>query len=115
MMKLLIVDDNPEMRRVLRRMLDGLADEVTECDDGDQVLAAYADCRPDWVLMDVEMKRMDGIAATRELLTREPAARVLIVTNYDNAGLRQAAQAAGACGYVLKANPFDLRRTLRAV
>lgn len=112
-MKLLIVDDNPEVRRVLRRLLSGVADQVTECDDGDAVLAAYADCQPDWVLMDIEMKRLDGIAATEQLLIREPAARVLIVTNYDNAGLRQAAQRAGARGYVLKENLFELQQTLQ--
>lgn len=112
-MKLLIVDDHQEMRRVLRRLLSSVADEIAECDDGAAALAAYADCQPDWVLMDIEMEPIDGLTATRQLLIREPGARVLIVTNHDNAALRAAAQTAGARGYVLKENLFELPRLLQ--
>jgi DNA-binding NarL/FixJ family response regulator len=54
--------------------------------------------------MDIAMPRMDGLAATRELKARFPAARIVILTQYDEALLRAAAQAAGACGYLLKEN-----------
>ncbi len=69
-MKLLIVEDNPEIRRVMKRMLAGLAAEIAECSDGAEALAAYIAQRPDYVLMDIEMKTMDGIAATRQIITR---------------------------------------------
>lgn len=113
-MKLLIVEDNPEMRRMLRRILTGVADEVTECEDGNAAHAAYQQMQPDWVLMDIEMKTLDGIAATRQIVATWPDARVVIVTNHDHQALRTAAAEAGACGYVLKENLLELRQRLQA-
>lgn len=114
-MRLLIVEDNPEMRRLMKRMLADLVEEFAECDDGGEALEAYACSRPDWVLMDIEMKVMDGITATAQIRAVFPEARVIIVTNYDNQALRQAAREAGARGYVLKDNLFEMRSLLQAV
>jgi CheY-like chemotaxis protein len=113
-MKLLIVEDNAPMRELMKRWVGDLADQISECDDGDQVLAAYAAERPDWVLMDIEMKQINGIAATRQLLAAFPEARVVIVTNYGDESLRQAAREAGARGYVLKENLIEVRRWLQS-
>ena len=112
-MKLLIVEDNPEMRRMIRRVLADLAPEISECDDGSEVLASFARHEPDWVLMDIGMKEMDGLTATRHLLARWPQARVLIVTNHDDDVLREQARQAGAIGYVLKENLLVLRQRLQ--
>ena len=114
-MRLLIVEDNPEMRRLMKRMLADLAEEFAECDDGNKALKAYTCARPDWVLMDLEMKVMDGITATGQIRSVFPDARVIIVTNHDNQSLRQAARDAGARGYVLKDNLFEIRSFLQAV
>ncbi len=111
-MKLLIVEDNPAMRRLLRRMLADLAEEVTECSDGKEVLDTYTRFQPDWVLMDIEMAEIDGICATRQLIAAFPEAKVVTVTNYDDRVLRTQAQQAGACGYVLKDDLLELRRLL---
>jgi two-component system response regulator DegU len=114
MMSLLIVEDNVKMRRMLKSLVADLASPIHECDDGAEVLAIYAAQRPDWVLMDFEMKRMDGISATREVKAAHPEARIIIVTGYDEAELRAAAQEAGACGYVLKENLLEVRRLLQS-
>ena len=111
-MTVLIVDDSPQFRELIRTVLAGLADEVNECADGDEAVAAYGARRPDWVLMDVQMVRMGGLEATRRLLAADPTARVLIVTDYDDVHWRAAAMEAGACGYVLKENLLDVRRLL---
>jgi CheY-like chemotaxis protein len=111
-MKILIVDDNARVRRMIVEMSAPLAADVIECSDGAQALRAYLRHQPDAVLMDVAMRVMDGIAATVEILGADPAARVVIVTDYDEAELRAAAQAAGACGYVLKENLLELRGVL---
>ncbi len=113
MPSVLLVEDHASMRATLRMWLADLAAPITECDNGAEVCACYARHHPDWVLMDIELPGQDGIAATRELLTANPAARVLIVTNYDDVEMRSAAAAAGACGYVLKENLLDLRRLLQ--
>ena len=112
-MKLLIVEDNESMRRLVKSLVEDLAEAIYECGDGSQVLAAYAEHRPDWVLMDIEMKQVNGISATRQIKSAFPDANIVMVTNYDEAGLRAAAQQAGACGYVLKENLLDLRLLLQ--
>jgi DNA-binding NarL/FixJ family response regulator len=111
-MKLLIVEDNEQMRRTIRSFMVDIADVVFECTDGADALAAYELRRPDWVLMDIEMKRMDGISATRQIMSSFPCARVMIVTDYDDPDLREAAHRAGACEYVVKENLLELRRIL---
>lgn len=59
-MKLLIVEDNPVMRQMIRRLLADLAEDIRECDDGDEALALYCVFQPDWVLMDWQMPRLNG-------------------------------------------------------
>lgn len=101
-MKILIVDDNAGIRRVLRRSLEDTASEIRECTDGCDALGSYEKYRPDVVLMDVRMAVMDGLTAIRQIRSSDPTARVIIVTDYDDEDLRAAALKAGACNYVLK-------------
>jgi DNA-binding NarL/FixJ family response regulator len=109
---LLIVDDNDRMRDLIRVLVSGLVDAIHECGDGEAALAAVAEHRPDWVLMDIEMPREDGITTTRRIKAAFPAARVVIVTQYDDDRLRRAAREAGADGYVLKESLMEIPRLL---
>jgi CheY-like chemotaxis protein len=111
-MTVLIVDDNPRVRQLIKMVIADLADEVNECADGDEAVAAYGTRRHDWVLMDLQMARMGGLEATRRLMAADRTVRVLIVTDYDDVDWRAAASEAGACGYVLKENLLDIRRML---
>jgi len=111
-MRLLIVDDHAAMRRLLGRVVKDLFSVVEECADGADALAAYERHRPDWVFMDIEMKRTDGLTATRNLMLAFPDAKVVIVSKHDDAQLRSAARKAGACGYVLKENLIAVRELL---
>jgi two-component system response regulator DegU len=113
-MKLLIVEDNPNVRLVMRSVVADLASEIRECDDGADALEIYRELQPDWVLMDLQMPRVNGLAATRKILGYDPAAHVVIVTNYDDVTLRAAAAQAGARGYVLKEDLFEVRALLQA-
>ena len=112
-MTVLIVDDSPRFRELIATILAGLADVVNECADGDEAVAAYRANRPDWVLMDLHMARMGGLEATRRILAADRTARVVILTQYDDAHWRAAAIAAGACGYALKDNLLEVRRLLQ--
>lgn len=114
-MRLLIVDDHAAMRRLLGRVVGDLFSAVEECDDGADALAAYKRHRPDWVFMDIEMSRTDGITATRDLVSAFPDAKVLIVSKHDDEGLRAAAHTAGARGYVLKENLLAVRELLETL
>lgn len=113
-MKLLIVEDSLPIRRILKGLVGAVADEIDECDDGGDAVRLYEARNPDFVLMDVDLREMDGITATREIVARDPAARVIIVTNYDENDLREEARKAGACGYVLKENLLDVLDLLRS-
>jgi CheY-like chemotaxis protein len=108
----LIVDDNPHLRALIRTVLAGVADNVHECSDGDDLLTAYGAVRPDWVLVDLQMTRINGVEAIRRLRAAEPAAQVIVVTTYDDAHWRAAAFGAGACGYVVKDNLLDVPRLI---
>lgn len=71
----MIVDDSDDIRRMLRDVVAGLADPIYECRDGAEACDAYAEHRPDWVLMDVSMTPMDGVTATQRITHAFPAAR----------------------------------------
>ena len=113
-MKVLIIDDSSQMRREVRLFVRDLAEEITECSDGSEALAAYAAQRPDWVLMDIMMPGVDGLTATRQIKAAHPEANVLILTGYDDTELKVAAANAGACEYVTKENLHQVKRILES-
>ncbi len=111
-MKLLIVDDNEPMRRMIKAVIADQGHEIFECDDGSGALAAYREHQPDLVLMDLKMAGMDGLAATRQIRQFFPEARIVMVSQWEEAPLREAALAAGAEAYVGKSDLLPLRGIL---
>lgn len=111
-MKLLIVEDNLQMRRLLKQIMRRWCDPIFECEDGAAALSAYREHHPDWVLMDIEMPETDGISATRQIIHNFPEAKIAIVTDHDHASLREAATKAGARDYVLKEDLSKLRQVI---
>jgi CheY-like chemotaxis protein len=101
-MTLLIVDDNAGIRRILRRVLVDTASTIWECTDGSAALSAYEQHRPDIVLMDIHMPGTDGLTATRQIRGFDPAAQIVVVTDYPDEDIKAAALDAGARTYVLK-------------
>jgi len=112
-MRILIVDDHPEIRLLIKSVIEDLTDETFECADGSEAVAVYRENRPDWVIMDIKMPKIDGILATRQLKAAFPAARVIIVTDYNDRRLRKAALSAGAGEYVIKDELLRLREILK--
>jgi CheY-like chemotaxis protein len=98
----LVVDDHAPFRALLKALLAQVGAEVTECGSGAEALRLSYEFQPDWVLMDIEMPELDGIAAARTLKAHRPQTRVVIVSQYDDPDLRAEAARAGACAYVLK-------------
>ena len=113
-MKLLIVDDNQRFRTFLRNLLTDIATDIEESDNGEEAVAAYGQTRPDIVLMDVRMGRMDGLTATHQIIAQDQSAKVIIVTSYNDEALRRLASEAGACGYAVKDDLQSLADLLRA-
>ena len=109
----MIVDDHPEMRRLLRLVLSDLACDVRECATGAEAVAAFAEHRPDWTIMDILMEDMDGLEATRRIKLQSPHARVLILTQHDSLKIRRAALEAGASAFVSKDNLSEIATHLK--
>jgi DNA-binding NarL/FixJ family response regulator len=109
LVRVLLVDDQELVRSGLRRILrrrDGVL-VVGECEDGDQVQAAVAEHDPDVVVMDLRMRRVNGIDATRALRGRPGAPPVLVLTTFDDDELLAGALRAGAAGFLLKDSPAE--------
>ena len=116
--RILIVDDQQLIRSGLAMVLgatDGL-EVVGEASDGIQAVALAASLSPDVVLMDVQMPRMDGIAATREITALNPGSRVIILTTFDVDAYAFGGLEAGASGFLLKdSSTEDILAAVRAV
>jgi two-component system, NarL family, response regulator LiaR len=99
---ILIVDDNASMRGTIRMVIGKATGSIMECSNGAEAIEMCREHHPEWVLMDIRMKELDGISATRIIKNEAPDARIIIVTNYDDADSRRDAQEAGAFAYVTK-------------
>ncbi len=111
--RVLIVDDAPEVRQALRTLLPlaapdaGLAVEVVgEAGDGRGAIEQVAALGPDVVLMDLEMPRIDGYAATRAVKANRPLTRVVVLTVHGDAASLARAREAGADEVVEKGTPI---------
>jgi len=116
-MRIMIIEDNARMRAMIKQMLmKNLPniETIHECEDGVEAVRQFAQFQPDWVLMDVELKTMDGLAATATITSANPQARIIIVTNYDYPEYREAAKSAGAYDFVLKENLWNIPRLINA-
>jgi len=111
-MKVMIVDDNAEMRGLIRNVLEGVASEFVECSDGQEAVAAFETERPDWAVMDVAMGVMDGLTATRLIKSKYPGSQIMVITQHNNPKLRERAREVGASGFLLKEDLLELRTTL---
>jgi DNA-binding NarL/FixJ family response regulator len=114
----LVVDDHPIMRQGLTAMLTATPDfeVVGQASDGVEAVELAAELRPDLVLMDLRMPRLDGVAATEAVLRDVPTARVVVLTTYESDDAILGAVEAGASGYLLKAAPEEeLLAGLRSV
>ena len=116
--RLFLVDDQELVRAGFRMVLDAQHDMtvVGEAGDGVAALAAVPEVRPDVVLMDIRMPRMDGVETTRRLTEAGALPKVLVLTTFDLDEYAFSALRAGAAGFLLKdAGPAELLSAIHAV
>jgi DNA-binding NarL/FixJ family response regulator len=116
--RVVVADDQAMVRAGLRLILASQLDieVVGEAADGEEALRVAKQQRPDLVLMDIRMPRMDGIQATTRLTAEQPAPRVLVVTTFDADQYVYEALRAGASGFILKdSSPEQLVAAVRLV
>lgn len=109
MTNILIIEDNFDVRQLIKGEVEDLVDQLFESEDGSQAFELYQKHHPDWVLMDLSIKDVDGLTTTRQIKSVYPEALICIVTNYDDEYLREEAHAAGASAFVSKSDLFLLR------
>jgi two-component system, cell cycle response regulator DivK len=110
--RILVVEDQPDSRQIIRDMLAGTDYEITEAENGEEALTAIEKERPDLILMDIQLPIMDGYTATNQIKA-DPALRsipIIAVTSYALASEEKKARAAGCDDYVTK--PFSPRQLL---
>ena len=117
-MTFLVVEDNLNMQKTIERMIlryfrNGIQ-SIAFCEDGDRALELYKTCKPDWVLMDIQLKSTDGLMATRNILMTDPEAKIVIVTQFTDEPYRVAARNVGAFGFIQKDNLYELIDVLDA-
>ena len=105
--RLVVVDDDPMVRAALRMMLGGDSglDVVAEAGDGEEALRVVPASDADVVLMDIRMPVRDGLSATEELLSADPALKVIVLTTFDTDDMVLRALRIGAAGFLLKDTP----------
>jgi two-component system cell cycle response regulator DivK len=113
--RILVIEDQEDNRQILRDLLGNAGYELVEAADGEQALAAYAEQRPDLILMDIQLPEIDGYEATRRIRAIPELAKVPIiaVTSYALSGDEVKTREAGCDGYVAK--PFSPRQLLAKV
>jgi CheY-like chemotaxis protein len=111
-MRLMIVDDHPNTREMIRKFLASPGISVCECASGQEALEQVREFKPHWVTMDINMPGLDGFQSTKAILKEHPSARVVIVSSYNEPHFRQFAHSAGAVSFILKENILALRLML---
>lgn len=114
-MTFVIAEDNRRMRESIRHFLNTRIPDhhsIFEAVDGRGAIDLFERVHPDWVIMDIEMEPMDGLAASRAILAAHPEAKIIILTNYDEVNYRAAAKEAGARAFALKEHLSDILSTL---
>ena len=118
--RVLIADDHPVVREGLTALINRQPDMkvVAEAGDGSEAVEQFSKCLPDVALIDLRMRGMDGLHAILAICRRFPAARLVVLTTFDNSEDVFRALLGGAKGYVLKGAPrkelLECIRTVRA-
>lgn len=94
-------------------LVEGLVDHIYESEDAAKVPELYRKTSFDWILIDIRMKKPNGLLATKQLKTLFPDAEMILIAEYDDEALRKAAREVGANHYIVKERLIDLVELLR--
>jgi two-component system response regulator NreC len=117
-LRVLVVDDHAAMREGLCLLIDGQSDMETvgQANEGQEALKKIKECRPDVVVMDISMPKMDGAQATELVKKHYPETKILVLTRHGETGFLHRLLKAGATGYALKsASGAELLGAIRTV
>ena len=114
MARIMIADDSDSIRMVLRDILDiGHHELVSEATNGFDTVKKFNETKPDLLLLDMAMPKKDGISALKEILDKNPNAKIIMITASDNLTTMTDCINAGALAYLLK--PFNFEDVLKTI
>ena len=105
--RVLIAEDHKSVAQQLRLLLEFECDVIDVVNDGQSLVAAVEALKPEVIVSDISMPGLDGLAAARIILERQPNARIVFVTVHDDKALVRRALLLGALGYVLKSDAAE--------
>ena len=105
--KVLIAEDHKSVAQQLRLLLEFECDVIDVVSDGQSLVAVVESLSPEVIVSDISMPGLDGLAAARIILERQPSARIVFVTVHDDKALVRRALLLGALGYVLKSDAAE--------
>ena len=113
MKKVMIVDDTPFMRAVLRSIIESAGYVVVEAGNGEEAVSIYMKENPDVVTMDIVMPEVDGIEAARIILEFDPSAKIIMVSAVDSRDSLKEAIKIGVSDFIIK--PFEADEVVEAI
>ncbi|MCC6140970.1 MAG: response regulator transcription factor [Nitrospira sp.] len=111
--RILLADDHPQIRKLLRVILEPEFKVVGMAEDGEMLLQYAQILQPDVVISDINMPKINGIQAAQLLKTIAPSARIIFLTSHAEPSYMASAFEAGASGYLVKGDTIDLVGALR--
>lgn len=117
-MKIMIVDDHPAMRRIIRWIVDSSFVQhpnIIDCEDGSEALAHFTEFHPDVVLMDIQLQETNGFELMEAMYRKDPNTKVIFVTSHDTPVFRNKAKELRAHGFILKDNLSDLPAMIQSL
>lgn len=107
--RVLIVDDSSIMRKMIRSTLENANHQIVgEAKNGKDAVELYKTLNPDLVTMDVTMREMDGFAAAKQIISLDPNARIIFLSNLDEDKYSEDVKRIGAIGFVNKHNAKEI-------
>ena len=101
-MKLLIVDDNPSIRKIVRHLLNNRFEQIHDASNGLEALELYQKFIPDWVVMDIEMPEVDGLVGARMIKNEFPGSRIIMISKFKDEEMISLSKFIGAEAYFFK-------------
>ena len=110
-MTVMIIEDHVKMRTLITKVLESELPDLQTiilCDSGKKAIELYHKNNPDWVVMDIDIKNIDGLAASQHIIEIDPTAKIIILSQYDDPEYKRTAIELGAIEHVVKDKLTDL-------
>jgi YesN/AraC family two-component response regulator len=101
-MKLLIVDDNPSIRKIVRHLLSDRFEQIHDASNGLEALEVYQKFIPDFVVMDIEMPEVDGLVGAKMIKNEFPQSRIIMMSKFKDEEMISLSKYIGAEAYFFK-------------